>query len=150
MLKYLVIYRRNMSFQKPDIIARLQREILTLQGFRNIPGHYTDDLGLGPIMKAFPNNVFPTGAIHEFICKAKEDVAATCGFTSGILASLMRNGGASLWICSKRTLFPPALTTFGIAPEKIIFIELNRERDVLWATEEALKCSSLSAVVAEL
>ncbi len=47
-------------------------------------------------------------------------------------------------------MFPPALKSFGIAPDKIIFIDLKKEKEILWAMEEALKCDSLSAVVGEM
>jgi protein ImuA len=90
------------------------------------------------------------GAIHEFLSNAKEDAASTSGFVAGILASLMRNDGAALWISSSRTLFPPALRFFGIDSEKIIFLDLKKDRDVLWAMEEALKCEGLTAVVGEI
>ena len=47
-------------------------------------------------------------------------------------------------------LFPPAFKSFGIDPDRIIFIQLQKEKDLLWAMEEALKCNGLSAVVCEL
>lgn len=46
--------------------------------------------------------------------------------------------------------FSPALKAFGVEPDRIIFIDLKREKDVLWAMEEALKCEGLAAVIAEI
>ena len=67
------------------------------------------------------------------------------------LSALMRNGGASsLDQFIQRTIFPPALKFFGIAPDKIIFIDLQKEKDILWAMEEALKCDGLAAVIGEM
>ncbi len=62
----------------------------------------------------------------------------------------MKKGGASIWINPSQTIFPPALKSFGIAPERIIFIELRKEKEMLWAMEEALKCEGLSAVIGEI
>jgi protein ImuA len=139
-----------MPLSKAHIIHQLQKEILSLQGFKTkMPGSLLD-VQLGPIKYAFPNNNFPLGAVHEFICSEAEDRATTTAFIAGIASSLMRNNGVSLWIGSKQTLYPPALTSFGIAPEKIIFIELQKEKEILWAMEEALKCSGLAIVVAEI
>jgi len=132
---------------KADIIAQLQKDLLPLQGFKHVANDNAIDTGLGPVNYAFPNGVFPLGAIHEFIA---EDTAATGGFIAGILSALMQNGGACLWVSSWRTLFPPALLSFGISPDKIIFIDLQKERDLLWAIEEALKCNGLAAVVGEI
>src|SRR5690606_12434320 len=107
------------------------------------------NVGLGPIESAFPNAVFPKNAIHEFLTLAPENAAACNGFIAGILQALMQHGGACLWISASRSLFPPSLKAFGVEPHRIIFIDLQREKDVLWAMEEALKCEGLTAVIAE-
>ena len=136
--------------EKNDVIQQLQKEILSLQGYRNTLSSQCLNTGLGPIEKAFPGNTFPTGAVHEFISLAPEDAAATSGFISGILSSLMHQDGACVWVSTKRTIFPPALKAFGIAPERIIFVDVAREQQALWTIEEALKCEGLAAVVGEL
>lgn len=139
-----------MAFQKSDIIAQLRKDILPLQGFKSILNRNETGIDLGAINGAFPNACFPTGAVHEFIAAGAEDTAATGGFIAGILGSLMQNGGAAIWISGSGTIFPPALQSFGIAPDKIIFIQLNKETDILWAMEEALRCEGLAAVVTEI
>ncbi|HYF32978.1 MAG TPA: Error-prone repair protein ImuA [Chitinophagaceae bacterium] len=127
----------------------MRKEIL-LPRLRNTGNETITTVNLGPINHSFPDHTFPTAAVHEFCCTVTEDTAATSGFISGILSALMSKGGASLWISSSRTLFPPALSLYGIEPDKIIFIDLQKERDVLWAIEEALKCEGLAAVVGEI
>lgn len=139
-----------MQGTKADIIAQLKKDILPLQGFRSLLNDTVPDIGLGPVKHAFPNHRFPLGAIHEFICQSNEQTAPTTGFIVGILSGLMKKGAACVWISSSRTVFPPALTSFGIEPDKIIFIDLQKEKDILWAMEEALKCDGLAAVVGEI
>jgi protein ImuA len=136
--------------EKNDILLQLQKEILSLQGFRAAPDDQRLHSGLGIIEKAFPNNTFPTAAIHEFISNTPEDAAATSGFMTGLLSTLIQNNGTCLWISTRRNLFPPALKTFGIEPERIIFIDVNNPKDALWTIEEALKCGVLAAVVGEI
>jgi protein ImuA len=139
-----------MPSTKADIISRLKREILPLEGLRSsLPG-MLPDLGLGPMNEAFPQGAFPLGAVHEMICDAEEQVSATAGFIAGLLSGLMKGNGAALWIGSSRILFPPALKMFGIDPDKILFADLQKEVDVLWTMEEALKCTGLSAVISEM
>ena len=46
--------------------------------------------------------------------------------------------------------FPRHLRLFGVEPHHVIFVDLQKERDVLWAMEESLKCHGLGAVVGEL
>lgn len=135
---------------KKDIISKLQKDILLWQGFTPPAAGKAKGVGLGPLESAFPNRVFPTGAVHEMLCPTREQTAATGGLISGILSTLMQQGGACLWIGVSRRVFPPALALFNIEPDRLIFIDLQRERDVLWVMEEALKCEGLAAVVAEV
>jgi len=139
-----------MATVKKEIIGKLQEQILKLQGFKPERNAHATDFGLGIISTAFPGNIFPLAALHEFLATNLEDAAASGGFISALLAVLMKNNGVCLWISTQRKIFPPSLITFGLSPERIIFIDLQNERDVLWATEEALKCESLAAVVTEL
>ncbi len=139
-----------MQPSKTDIIARLQKELLHLQGHKNSLYDALPSFDLGPMKKAFPNAVFPAGAIHEFFCFGMEDMAVTNGFIAVLLAALMHNNGAVIWIGKNRNVFPPSLVSFGIAAEKIIFIDLQKEKDILWTTEEALKCEGITAVIAEI
>jgi protein ImuA len=129
--------------------AELQTDILRLQGFKSVNSSSLD-VGLGVLKNSFPNNTFPLGCLHEFLSAQQEDAAATNGFIAGLLTSLMGKSGSLIWISSFRKLFPPALKNFGIEPDRIIFIDLQREKDVLWAMDEALKCSALTAVIGEM
>lgn len=131
------------------IIAQLQADILRLQGFR--PGSDAlDTSGLDFMNAAFPNGVFPTGCIHEFMTTSLENTSASGGFIAGLLSGIMNNIGTTVWISQSRKIFPPALNSFGVDPERFIFMNVTREKDILWVMEEALKCASLSAVIAEV
>ena len=134
---------------KSDIIAQLKKDILSLQGFKRTLN--ADPLNILPdiITEAFPNIAFPLGAVHEFISTTIENAAVTCGFVSAILSSLMLKKRVCIWITSSLTIFPNALTSFGITPDKVVFINLQKEKDIMWVMEEALKLDGLAAVVAE-
>ncbi len=147
---FVLEFIMNTPGTKKDIINQLQKSILLMQGFTPHESCAADSVGLGPIEATFPNGIFPTGAIHEFLSSEPEQAAANGGFIGGILNNLMQHGGACLWISTRRTLFPPSLKVFGVEPDQLIFIDLKRERDVLWAMEEALKCRGLAAVIGEL
>ncbi len=134
---------------KKDIIHRLQQEILVLQGFKVPAADSAGSVGLGEIETAFPNHIFPTGAVHEFIGDSPEGTAACEGFIAGILKALQKNR-ACLWTGVSRKAFPQALTAFNVEPEKIVFADVSTEKEVLWIAEEALKCKELSAVIGEV
>jgi protein ImuA len=133
-----------------NIVARLQKDIILLEGHKPLSAKQHHIAGLENIEAAFPNNVFPTGVIHEFLSFEPEHIAASAGFIGGILNALTKEGGICLWVSSMRRLFPVALKMFGLEPDRIIFIDVQREKDVLWATEEALKCKGIAAVIAEI
>jgi protein ImuA len=135
---------------KNGMFDRLQEDILALQGFRTPIGARRIDFGLGGMDASFPNHSFPTGAVHEFISNDAESAAATTGFMAGLLGKLMGEHGICLWIGIRPIVFATALKAFGVEPHRVIFIDLTKEKDVIWAVEEALKCESLAAVVGEL
>ena len=160
LLKYLVLLQTGLAYSgtslftmaatKKDIFRQLQKDLLILQGFKTQAGSTAVDSNLGSIVNAFPNKTFPVAAVHEFLSTEPEHTAATGGFISGLLAGLMQGGKACVWISKSRTLFPPALQFFCAEPDQIIFIDLQKEKDLLWAMEEALKCEGLAAVVGEI
>jgi len=121
-----------------------------LQGFRTTRNLSDVDLGLGQINQAFPNENFPLTAVHEFLSMDAEHAAATNGFVSCIVSSLMKNNGAAVWIGRERKIFPPALKSFAICPDQIIFIVAKSQKEILWCMEEALKCEGLAAVICEI
>ncbi|ATL48992.1 Error-prone repair protein ImuA [Chitinophaga caeni] len=133
---------------KKSIIEKLQRQILELQGIRDTGTSKVK--GLGEVEKAFPNGTFPTGVIHEFTSNEYGGYVATHGFIAALLGKLMAQGGPCLWVSRNRRAAPGGLAAFGIPPERVIFIDLDRDKDLLWTIEEALKCPGLSAVVGEV
>lgn len=139
------------SDSKQEIVRQLRQQLLRMQD-HGTEGSRGCRMGLGPLETAFPQGIFPTASIHEFVTANTEEVAASSGFVSGLLTRMMDSGGTCLWVGAspRLPLFPSALATFGLAPERIIFVDVNRERDILWIMGEALKCKALVAVVAEL
>ena len=135
---------------KENIISRLQHDILQIEGYKPAASCSRPIKGLEEIEGAFREKVFPTGVVHEFVCIKAEHTAATTGFISGVLSSIVQQEGVCLWISTNRRLFATALNIFKVIPDNIIFVLVDREREVLWATEEGLKCKGINAVVAEV
>lgn len=135
--------------EKREIIRQLKEKLLVLEGFSTGADSRKLDFGLGLMDAAFPGGIFPSGAVHEFISPTERCAAATNGFISGLLSIHMKEGGTCLWVSAGRRLFPPALKFFGVEPHRVIFIDVKREKDILWVMEQGLKCKALAAVVAE-
>src|ERR1700743_3141463 len=138
-----------MTATKKEIISKLRQDLLAWEGFRPVAPEERQSFGLGSIENAFPNQTFPTGALHEFISARPEFTAAIGGFIAGILQTLLEKGGVCVGVSYTRRIYPPALKRFGVSPDRIIFVDVTREKDVLWVTEEALKCGGIAAVICE-
>lgn len=140
----------HMQATKQDTINKLRKDILLWEGFKPPLADGAGSIGLDCIEAAFPNGVFPVGAIHEMLCPTPEHLAACIGFMAGVLSSLAAKGGVCLWINRYQRLFAPSLSFFNIPPHHFIFVDVKQEKDALWVMEEALKCEGLTAVIAEL
>src|SRR5215813_13034085 len=66
------------------------------------------------------------------------------------------SGRHVLWVAEDLSLaengapYGPGLDGIGIAPERLITVAAARERDVLWAMEEALRCRAVGMVIGEI
>jgi protein ImuA len=138
-----------MSAVHPDIIHQLRQEILLREGLRP-PAAAAVDMELGPVAAAFPHGIFPTGAMHELMSDGPEGAAASAAFTATLIGRLMAGVGVCIWIGTRRTVFPPGLKAFGVEPDRVVFVDVRKEKEGWWALEEALKCEGLAAVVGEI
>lgn len=139
-----------MEANRKEILDRLKREILPLQGPGAPSRVHREEPLIAPILHAFKDRRFPTGAVHEFLYQGAECAAATTGFVAALLSSLIRETGTVMWIGSNRCIFPPALKLFGLSPERVFFIEVEKEKDIGWVMEQALQCGKIAAVVGEM
>lgn len=129
------------------VLHTLKQEILSLQGYKPPPAQAQSSMGLGIIESAFPYKVFPTRTVHEFSSYSETEAVATNGFIAALLGKMLHHSKKCIWIAQEQIVYPPALQSFGINPELIIFVEARRSKDLLWIIEESLKCETLTAVV---
>jgi len=136
--------------QKQDVLRELYQEILPLQGYKAPAPGQPIDLGLGPLQAGFPNGVFPTGAMHDFITVDDEQLAATTAFLAGVLGQMMKSGGIAVWISPGGRTFAQGFAYYGVDPDRIIFVTPGTLKKALWVVDESLRCDRFIAVVAEI
>ena len=103
------------------------------------------------------------GALHEIGPAAPLQGGAAAGFALALAVLALRPSSPSstsrrgvVWIQPDFTaldagiLYGPGLALMGLPMERLVILRVPRPRDALWAMEEALKCSAVAAVVAEL
>ncbi|TBN14856.1 damage-inducible mutagenesis protein [Agrobacterium cavarae] len=105
--------------------------------------------GVPAIDAALPGGGLSFGALHEFAGggAGTVDGAAAALFAAGIAA---RTKGPIVWCLTRQDLFFPAHAQAGLHPDRVIFVESDKEDDVLANMEEGLSFGGLGAVVGEL
>ncbi|NLS20743.1 damage-inducible mutagenesis protein [Rhizobium sp. P40RR-XXII] len=105
--------------------------------------------GVAEIDATLPGGGLAYGAVHEFAGGGAGvvDGAASALFAAGIAA---RTKGKIVWCLTRPDLFFPALAQAGLHPDRAVFVEADREEDVLASMEEALAFGGLGAVVGEI
>lgn len=130
------------------VIAELREQIGHLEG--TVARKRTVlPFGLGDIDDCLPGGGLSYGAIHEFAGggTGTVDGAAAALFAAGIAA---RTKGKIVWCLTRPDLFFPALAQAGLHHSRVVFVEADKEEDVLASLEEGLSFGGLGAVVGEL
>ncbi len=116
-------------------------------------------LGLAALDAHLPGGGLALGCLHEIEGgRAEWDDGAATGFCLALLARLLgtapRAQGPVLWVSRWRDLYAPGLVAFGLDPGRLILVRAGggagSGTEVLWAMEEALRCTRLGAVVGEV
>lgn len=130
------------------VISELRERIQHLEGTAKRLKHVLP-FGIPDIDDRLPGGGLAFGALHEFAGggAGTVDGAAAALFAAGIAA---RTKGQVVWCLTRPDLFFPALAQAGLHPKRVIFVEVDREEDVLASMEEALAYGGLGAVVGEL
>jgi protein ImuA len=140
------------------------------------PGNRFISLGVASLDHALAGGL-ACGAVHE-IGPASPLHSGAAGTAAGFAAALTalalgRQGreprqarlrqqprqarqGWAMWIepdfaaAEAGALYGPGLDLLGLPMERLVILRVARQREALWAMEEALKCRAISVVVAEI
>jgi protein ImuA len=159
----------------PAVLDRLRRELCAAEAATGLTPDGGAALGLGiSAIDGVLGGGLSRGALHEIAAAHEMETAAATGFALALAArqalpsneSAARTGASVvstritgrylLWIAEDFSLaengapYAPGLDGAGIAPERLITVTAARDRDVLWAMEEALRCRAVGAVIGEM
>ncbi|MPR12075.1 ImuA family protein [Microvirga tunisiensis] len=128
-------------------VAELRRQIERLEGSAHARAPLP--FGIAAVDDHLPGGGLARGALHEVVeaGPAAEFAGSATLFTAGIAA---RFRGPVLWCLTRGDLFAPGLALAGLAPDRVIYAEAGRDRDVLPLVEEGLRERGLAAVVGEV
>lgn len=111
-------------------------------------------LGEAALDAGLPGHGLPLGAVHELCAASHGDFPASLGFGFGLLSRLAHvRPGSILYAVPARAasegglVYPPGLAAFGLDPQRVLHVNADKPRDVLWALEEGLSSPALAAAV---
>ena len=142
--------------QAPDALARLRHTIDNTLHYQCDKAALPLSLGLGG-PDALLGGGLARRTLHEISPQAPIHFAAASGFALA-LAALAGKGGArdTLWIqtdiarTESGVPYGIGLDLFGLPSRRLLVLRARRPIDALFAMEEALKCSAVASVIAEL
>src|ERR1019366_7236475 len=134
----------------PTPIAELRRWLERVEG----NGYATSEalpFAVTEIDQHLPGGGLARGHLHEVIEGGPAGGKTPGGgpFCAGAPPAA-RIPGPVLWCLRGRDLFAPALARIGLHPDRVIYCETWKDRDVLPAMEEGLRCCGIAAVVGEV
>lgn len=134
--------------RSPGLIDDLRQQIAKLEGGFAKKAECLP-FGVAEIDGRLPGGGLAFGALHEFAGggAGTVDGAAAALMVAGIAA---RTKGKILWCLSRPDLFAPSISQAGLHPDRVIYVEADREEDVLASFEEGLGFGGLGAVVGEI
>lgn len=113
-----------------------------------------------PTLDAALGGGLARGRLHEVMARAAGDLGAAHGFAAALAARLVAAGGAAggaaVWIQDEAAaredggLYGPGLAMHGLDPARLLLVRAKDPREALWATEQALRCRALAAVLVEI
>jgi len=94
-------------------------------------------------------------ALHEIAATGEAHLPAAAGFALAV-AKRAASSPRLFWVSEDMALAESGvphgagLDAFGLAPEQLVMVSATHRRDLLWAMEEALRCSATTVVIGEM
>lgn len=134
------------------MLEQLRQQLRALEK----PAGIEDDPGVLPLGIAAIDDTLggglARGALHEIAAASEAHLPAATGFALGLAAPARAR---VCWIAEDMALaesgapYGPGLDAFGLAPERLLTVNVAHVRDLLWATEEALRCRAVGVAIGE-
>lgn len=131
-----------------EVIVDLRERIAALEGIKTRKAGCLA-FGVPDIDAVLPGGGLAHGALHEFAGggAGTVDGAAAALCVAGIAARIK---GPIVWCLTRPDLFFPALAQVGLHADRVVFVESDKDDEVLANMEEGLSFGGVGAVVGEL
>jgi protein ImuA len=133
----------------PALLAALNAGLRRLEGGGARPQRPRSSVALGvdAVDRALPWQGLPAAGLHEVLA---DDRGAALGFATVLLARFAGESGTVAWCRSRRDLYGPGVSAFGLDVARLLVVRARNDRDLFWALEESLRSGVLAAVLGEV
>lgn len=135
----------SLSFASAPSTAELRERLGQLGQLGASHGPRALRSGYDELDAALPGGGWPLGALTELLSDAAG--IGELELLMPALAGLARAGRQIVWIAPPYLPYAPALAQRGLPLEQLLLIRTEQPRDALWATEQALRCPAIGAVL---
>jgi len=118
---------------------------LCLEGGMNRGTRTALPSGFAELDANLPGGGWRSGAIAELMSDAMG--IGELGLLMPVLSSLARAGRYIAWIAPPYLPYAPALAQRGLPLERVLLVRTDCLQESLWATEQALRCPAVGAVL---
>lgn len=132
------------------ILDSLSRQIQTMERANRSSYRKTGAISSGckALDSRLPRGGYEPGTIVEFL----ESSPGGGGWYLALAAAREAVGESKYWVVvdRRRSFFPPAAQAMGLPLDRLIVLQPTTAADEAWAIDQALRCSAIGAVVAEI
>ena len=135
-------------------LDRIRAKVRAIEGGTVAFGRKVAALGEAAIDQALPWGGLPFASLHEVAAVSKGMAAS--GFSAALARRFLEPGGVLLWCRNHRfdqvwgEIYGPGLQAYGLDPTRLVLVHGDKDEEILWATEEGLRCSAVACVVSEI
>jgi len=134
-----------MNSARSEVLQALAQRIQEIEGTGPSRRQPALSLGIGPVDALLPNGRLPAGSLVELLSTAD-------GAGAWTLSLLMAKHVCGEWkvlvlVDGQRSFYPPGAAQLGIDLERSLVVRPRTRRDCLLATNQALRCRGVGAVV---
>ncbi len=133
-----------------SLMQRLSSEVRGLEtAGRQATNKQTISCGCEALDHCLPDGGYVPGSVVEYLRAMPGCGASTLAFTAAA-AAMKSTQGFVVIIDTQHNIYPPALASWGIDLDKVVFVRPQSDVDALWAVDQSLRTPAVAAVVADV
>ncbi len=135
-----------------SVLDQLRKKTGCIQHAEELSDKTTFSTGIISLDRWIPAKGLKFDSITEWVSERRGSGAMTLAFLAA--ASCLRSEavgcGPLVVVSPDDSFYPPSATAFGIPASRILWVRASGRKDQVWAVDQALRCKSISGVLALL